>query len=161
MRSVTSARWRDLAGAFQALDGRDLGAEWTFDLRGTTWRICGQDEDLLGPRLWRLLSEGGDLLAQSKIPDRVFPPRLLAEEDPASRWLAALRYLHLNVRVLSTKEWRVNQGLIWDVPAASAWLCSTLAAEHSGTMIRQQFRRPDTGDGDARLTKRALSRSSK
>ena len=154
MSTVAISKWCDLASAFKDLDGRDLAADWTFDQNGTTWRICGQNEDSHGSRLRALLSEVGILLVQSesKPPERVFPSRLLAERDPMFRWLSALRYLHLNVRVLSTKEWRVNKGLIWDVPAASAWLCTTLAANHSGTMLRQQFRRPQRGDGVTRGT---------
>ena len=153
------AAWSELASAFKALDGElDLMAEWTFSgKRGAVWRVCGLDADIHGSRLWSLFSDAGILLAKAGVPAHVFPLRLLTEQDPAHRWLAALRYLHLNVRVLSTEEWRVNMGLIWDAPAASAWLCSTLSQSHPHTLLRQQTRQQGRSDAKTQLLRKAGS----
>ena len=133
--------WRDLKGEFDKFRAEpDMDAEWTFggaDGPGHSWRLCREGETLSNPGLWKLFERAGMELADSSGGKDLVPKRLLSEKDPVVRWLSALRYLNLNVRVLATAEWRVERGLIWDVVGASSYLCQAFASKYPRAQVKR------------------------
>lgn len=137
----TDSPWRNLKGSFdQFRNGPDMDAEWTFggsDGPGHLWRLCREGQTIEKRGLWELFRVAGDQLANSKGSEDLVPRRLLRETNPVIRWLSALRYLNLNVRVLATAEWRVEKGLIWDVVGASSYLCQALASKYPRARVKR------------------------
>ena len=137
----TNPTWRKLKSEFDKFRTEpDMDAEWTFggaDSPGHSWRICRDGQSLNKPALWSLFEKAGKELGKFGGAKDLAPARLLGEKDPVVRWLSALRYLNLNVRVLATAEWRVERGLIWDVAGASAYLCQALAAKYPRSRVKR------------------------
>lgn len=137
----TDPTWQELKRKFDEFRSEpDMDAEWTFggaDGPGHTWRLCREEKALSRPDLWKLFKEAGERLGEFKGAADLVPKRLLGEDDPLIRWLSALRYLNLNVRVLATAEWRVEKGLIWDVVGASSYLCQALASRYPRARVKR------------------------
>lgn len=142
---TTDCPWRDLKAKFDRFrNGPDTDAEWTFGGAsgpGHVWRLCREGQTVEQRALWELFRAAGEQLALSKGSEDLAPRRLLGEKDPVVRWLSALRYLNLNVRVLATVEWRVERGLIWDVVGASSYLCQALASKYPRARVKQHAMR--------------------
>jgi len=138
----TDPTWLELKRRFEAFRSEpDMDAEWTFggsDGPGHSWRLCRDDKPLRKPELWKLFNEAGERLEEYDGAQELTPKRLLGEKDPVVRWLSALRYLNLNVRVLATAEWRVERGLIWDVVGASSYLCQALASRYPRARVKKR-----------------------
>lgn len=137
----TEPNWRDLKAKFDEFRSEaDMDAEWTFggaNGPGHTWRLRREGELLNKPALWELFAHAGEQLGDCREAKDLVPKRLLEEKDPLIRWLSALRYLNLNVRVLATAEWRVERGLIWDVVGASSYLCQAFASKYPRARVKR------------------------
>ena len=134
-------KWMELKAKFDAFRTEsDMDAEWTFGGAGGpghSWRLCREGKGITKPDLWNLFAEAGKHLRDSNSAEDLAPKRLLSEKDPLIRWLSALRYLNLNVRVLATAEWRVEKGLIWDVVGASSYLCQAFASKYPRARVKR------------------------
>ncbi len=133
--------WRKLKASFDEFRAQaDMDAEWTFGgahAPGHAWRLCREGKTIEEPKIWKLFEAAGAELGNFAGAEDLAPKRLLSEKDPVVRWLSALRYLNLNVRVLATAEWRVERGLIWDVVGASSYLCQALGSKYPKARVKR------------------------